>query len=43
MNTVNQPSEDEFSGSGRAIAVGALLDGIPESIAFVISKIGELA
>jgi ZIP family zinc transporter len=28
-----QPSEQEQSGSGVAIAVGALLDGIPESIA----------
>lgn len=27
-----QPSEDEQSGSGAAIAVGALLDGVPESI-----------
>lgn len=27
-----QPSEDENEGSGLAIAVGALLDGIPESI-----------
>src|SRR3954469_1493874 len=27
-----QPSESEASGSGMAIAVGALLDGIPESI-----------
>jgi zinc transporter, ZIP family len=28
----NQPSEQEKAGSGMAIAVGALLDGIPESI-----------
>ena len=27
-----QPSESEQSGSGAAIAIGALLDGIPESI-----------
>jgi ZIP family zinc transporter len=27
-----QPSEDEEAGSGTAIAVGALLDGVPESI-----------
>jgi ZIP family zinc transporter len=27
-----QPSEDEQSGSGAAIAVGALLDGVPESV-----------
>ncbi len=27
-----QPSEDEQAGSGAALAVGALLDGIPESV-----------
>src|SRR4051794_40074437 len=27
-----QPSEEEHSGSGLAIAVGSLLDGIPESV-----------
>jgi ZIP family zinc transporter len=27
-----QPSEEEQSGSGAAIAVGALLDGVPESV-----------
>ena len=27
-----QPSEEEDSGSGAAIAVGALLDGVPESL-----------
>ena len=32
-----QPSEKEDSGSGLAIAVGALLDGIPESIAIGLS------
>ncbi len=32
-----QPSEEEDSGSGVAIAVGALLDGIPESIAIGLS------
>jgi ZIP family zinc transporter len=32
-----QPSEAEVSGSGLAIAVGALLDGIPESIAIGVS------
>ncbi|MGV3617340.1 MAG: ZIP family metal transporter [Fimbriimonas sp.] len=33
----SQPSEDEHSGSGLAIAVGALLDGIPESIVIGLS------
>ena len=32
-----QPSEDEDQGSGAAIAVGALLDGIPESIVIGLS------
>ena len=32
-----QPGEDEQSGSGAAIAIGALLDGIPESIAIGLS------
>ncbi len=35
-----QPSEEENSGSGLAIAVGALLDGIPESIVLGLSVAG---
>lgn len=34
-----QPSEQEHGGSGLAIAVGALLDGIPESIVVGVSLI----
>jgi len=32
-----QPNEEEDSGSGTAIAIGALLDGIPESMAIRLS------
>lgn len=32
-----QPSEEESQGSGSAIAVGALLDGIPESVVLGLS------
>jgi ZIP family zinc transporter len=32
-----QPSESEQSGSGLAIALGALLDGVPESIVIGVS------
>ena len=35
-----QPSESEQSGSGAAIAVGALLDGVPESIVLGLSLLG---
>ena len=36
----HQPSEDDAAGSGLAIAVGALLDGIPESIVIGLSLLG---
>lgn len=35
-----QPSEQEHAGSGTAIAVGALLDGIPESVVLGLSLLG---
>ena len=35
-----QPSEEDHGGSGSAIAVGALLDGIPESIVIGLSMLG---
>ncbi len=34
-----QPSEEEHGGSGMAIAVGALLDGIPESMVIGLSML----
>jgi zinc transporter, ZIP family len=33
----HQPSEEEANGSGAAIAVGALLDGVPESVVLGLS------
>ncbi|HSX16885.1 MAG TPA: ZIP family zinc transporter [Patescibacteria group bacterium] len=38
--SANQLSEDDLAGSGRAIALGALLDGVPESIVLGISMLG---
>jgi ZIP family zinc transporter len=35
-----QPSEDAQQGSGTAIALGALLDGVPESIVLGLSLLG---
>jgi ZIP family zinc transporter len=35
-----QPSEEEQQGSGTAIALGALLDGVPESIVLGLSLLG---
>ncbi|WP_313408165.1 ZIP family zinc transporter [Aeromicrobium sp.] len=35
-----QASEQEQSGSGTAIAIGALLDGIPESVVLGLSLVG---
>ncbi|MBV9772890.1 MAG: ZIP family zinc transporter [Gemmatimonadetes bacterium] len=34
-----QPTEDEAGGSGAAIAVGALIDGIPESVVIGLSML----
>jgi zinc transporter, ZIP family len=39
-STGHQPSEEEQEGSGAAIAVGALLDGVPESVVLGLSLLG---
>ncbi|MGY1781405.1 ZIP family metal transporter [Geodermatophilus sp. SYSU D01036] len=38
--TEQQPSEGEQGGSGAAIAVGALLDGVPESVVLGLGLLG---
>jgi len=35
-----QPEESEQAGSGSAIAIGALLDGVPESVVLGVSLLG---
>jgi ZIP family zinc transporter len=35
-----QPSEDQQAGSGAAIAIGALLDGVPESVVLGVGLLG---
>ena len=37
---VEQPSETEHKGSGLAIALGAILDGVPESMVIGLSLLG---
>ncbi|WP_373048544.1 ZIP family metal transporter [Vulgatibacter sp.] len=37
---VQQPTESQHPGSGRAIALGAVLDGIPESLVIGLSLLG---
>ncbi|SER74874.1 ZIP family metal transporter [Lentzea albida] len=38
--STDQPTESEQAGSGTAIAVGALLDGVPESVVLGVSLLG---
>ena len=38
-----QPTRDEQAGSGSAIAIGALLDGIPESVVLGLSCSADTA
>jgi ZIP family zinc transporter len=35
-----QPTEEQAKGSGAAIAIGALLDGVPESVVLGVSLLG---
>lgn len=39
-STGHQPTEEAQEGSGAAIAVGALLDGVPESVVLGLSLLG---
>lgn len=39
-STGKQPSEQQQAGSGAAIAIGALMDGIPESVVLGLSLLG---
>lgn len=40
-STGRQPTKDEMEGSGTAMAVGALLDGVPESIAIGLTMLEQ--
>ena len=39
-SSTQQPSEEQQPGSGAAIAIGALMDGIPESVVLGLSLLG---